>query len=67
MVNDLTTMGMTLTLLDSVAIGFWVTEGLQVDLVGLFDFASCSMTDEDGLSSPLLKDKQGEEEAIQCQ
>lgn len=44
---------MKLTLLGSVAVSLWITERLHVDLVGFLDFSSCSMTDEDGLSSPL--------------
>ena len=42
------------TLLNSVAVLLRVTEGLEVDLVSLFNLASGSVTDEDGLSSPLL-------------
>jgi hypothetical protein len=47
-----------LRLLDAVSVGLRVTERLDVDLVGLVDLASSTVTDEDGLSTPLRKEKQ---------
>jgi hypothetical protein len=45
-----------LRLLDSVSIGLRVPQALDVDLVGLGNLVSRSVSDEDGLSSPLDDD-----------
>lgn len=44
-----------LGLLDTVGVSLGVTERLDVDLVRLIDLALGTVTDEDGLSTPLLK------------
>ena len=45
-----------LRLLDTVSVGLGVPEGLPVGAVGLFDFAGGTVTDEDGLATPLDDD-----------
>lgn len=45
-----------LGLLDTVGVGLGVTEGGNVDLVGLFDLRLGTVTDEDGLATPLDDD-----------
>lgn len=45
-----------LGLLDTVSVGLGVPEGLPVGVVGLFDFAGGTVTDEDGLAAPLDDD-----------
>ena len=45
-----------LRLLDTVVVGLRVTEGSDVDLVGLGDLVLGTVSDEDGLSSPLDDD-----------
>ena len=45
-----------LGLLDTVGVGLGVTEGGNVDLVGLFDLRRGTVTDEDGLATPLDDD-----------
>lgn len=45
-----------LGLLDTVAVGLGVTEGLPFGVLGLLDLALGAVTDEDGLASPLDND-----------
>lgn len=43
-------------LLNAVRIGLRVSQGLNLDGVGLFDLVGCSVADEDGLASPFDND-----------
>jgi len=45
-----------LGLLDTVAVGLGISEGGNVDLVGLLDLGGGTMANEDGLASPLDDD-----------
>lgn len=42
--------------LDTVCVGLWVSQGLDLDGVGFLDFVGCSVADEDGLASPFDND-----------
>lgn len=45
-----------LGLLDTVAVGLGVTQGLPLGVLSLLDLALGAVTDEDGLASPLDND-----------
>lgn len=51
--------------LDTVLVGLGVSEGGDVDFIGLVDLVLGSVTDEDGLASP-LDDDLGGRELVKC-